>query len=142
MAFSWQRIPTPRGMALQARVNLETMQPDGSVKAAGGVLSAYDPPSGPGVRVDGYGYAGYRTNPRFDSLLAKVIVHGRGGFAQLAGKAVRALAEFRLACHATGSPQQARDNGRYVARFLALAEISNPAAITPAAIQRRSSCFS
>lgn len=97
LGLTQAEIPTPRGMALQARVNLETMQPDGSVKAAGGVLSAYDPPSGPGVRVDGYGYAGYRTNPRFDSLLAKVIVHGRGGFAQLAGKAVRALAEFRLA---------------------------------------------
>jgi len=91
-------IPVPRGMALQARVNLETMGPDGSVRAAGGVLSAYDPPSGPGVRVDGYGYAGYRTNPRFDSLLAKVIVHARSGkFADVAAKAIRALAEFRLA---------------------------------------------
>ena len=30
---------------------------------------------GPGVRVDTYGYAGYRTNPSFDSLLAKLIVH-------------------------------------------------------------------
>ncbi len=91
-------IPAPRGMALQARVNLETMGSDGSVRGAGGVLSAYDPPSGPGVRVDGYGYAGYRTNPRFDSLLAKVIVHARSGkFADAASKAGRALAEFRLA---------------------------------------------
>ncbi len=90
-------IPTPRGMALQARVNLETMNPDGSVRGAGGMLSAYDPPSGPGVRVDGYGYAGYRTNPRFDSLRAKVIVHDRRGkFADVAGKAARALGEFRL----------------------------------------------
>ncbi|MCX7383069.1 MAG: carbamoyl-phosphate synthase large subunit [Alphaproteobacteria bacterium] len=91
-------IPSPRGMALQARVNLETMGADASVRAAGGVLSAYDPPSGPGVRVDGYGYAGYRTNPRFDSLLAKVIVHARSGrLADAASKAVRALGEFRLA---------------------------------------------
>ncbi len=98
LGLTQAEIPAPRGMALQARVNLETMQPDGSVRGAGGVLSAYDPPSGPGVRVDGYGYAGYRTNPRFDSLLAKVIVHARAGdFALLAGKAVRALAEFRLA---------------------------------------------
>jgi acetyl/propionyl-CoA carboxylase alpha subunit/acetyl-CoA carboxylase carboxyltransferase component len=92
-----EAIGQPRGMALQARVNLETMQPDGGVRAAGGVLAAYEPPAGPGVRVDGYGYAGYRTNPRFDSLLAKVIVHARsGGFEQLAAKTVRALAEFRL----------------------------------------------
>jgi acetyl/propionyl-CoA carboxylase alpha subunit/acetyl-CoA carboxylase carboxyltransferase component len=98
-------IPAPRGLAVQARVNLETMQPDGSVKAAGGVLSAYDPPSGPGVRVDGYGYAGYRTNPRFDSLLAKVIVHTPGrDFSQLASKTRRALAEFRLAGAASNIP--------------------------------------
>ena len=97
LGLTQAEIPAPRGMAVQARVNLETMQPDGSVKGAGGVLTAYDPPSGPGVRVDGYGYAGYRTNPRFDSLLAKVIVHARAGdFAQLTAKAGRALAEFRL----------------------------------------------
>jgi len=97
-----QHIPAPRGMALQARVNLETMQPDGSARSAGGVFSAYEPPSGPGVRVDGYGYAGYRTNPRFDSLLAKVIVHtGSGRFDEVAGKAVRALSEFRVTGVAT-----------------------------------------
>jgi len=53
---------------------MEVMQPDGSARPAGGTLNAFDPPSGPGVRVDHYGYSGYRTNPRFDSLLAKVIV--------------------------------------------------------------------
>ncbi len=97
-----QDIPLPRGIALQARVNLESMTDDGHVRPAGGVLSAYEPPSGPGVRVDGYGYAGYRTNPRFDSLLAKVIVHsGSDRFADVAGKASRALSEFRLAGVAT-----------------------------------------
>ena len=49
----------------------------------------FEPPSGPGVRVDGYGYAGYRTNPNFDSLLAKVIVKAptlrRGAGARRAG---------------------------------------------------------
>jgi acetyl/propionyl-CoA carboxylase alpha subunit len=95
-------IPLPRGMALQARLNLESMTEDGRVRPAGGMLSAYESPSGPGVRVDGYGYAGYRTNPRFDSLLAKVIVHSTSArFADVAGKAVRALAEFRIAGVAT-----------------------------------------
>ncbi len=98
-------IPAPRGTAIQARVNLETMQPDGSVRSSGGVLSAYEPPSGRGVRVDGYGYAGYRTNPRFDSLLAKVIVHSdTGDFAAAAGKTARALTEFRIAGAATNIP--------------------------------------
>ena len=65
----------PRGHAIQLRVNMETMTADGSAKPGGGTLTVFEPPSGPGVRVDTYGYAGYRTNPNFDSLLAKVIVH-------------------------------------------------------------------
>jgi pyruvate carboxylase len=91
-------VPRPRGVAVQARVNLETMAADGSPRPAGGLLSAYDPPSGPGVRVDGFGYAGYRTSSRFDSLLAKVIVHaGAGGLPTALAKANRALSEFRIA---------------------------------------------
>ncbi|MGE0419086.1 MAG: carboxyl transferase domain-containing protein, partial [Acetobacteraceae bacterium] len=102
LGLTQREIPPPRGIAIQARVNLETMQPDGTVRGAGGVLSAYEPPSGPGVRVDGYGYAGYRTNPRFDSLLAKVIVHSRTDrFADAAAKTVRALSEFRVTGAAT-----------------------------------------
>ena len=61
---------------MQLRINLETMQADGSARPAGGVISAYEPPSGAGIRVDGYGYAGYATSPSYDSLLAKVIVQG------------------------------------------------------------------
>jgi acetyl-CoA carboxylase carboxyltransferase component/biotin carboxyl carrier protein len=48
------------------------------------------------VRVDGFGYAGYRTSPRFDSLLAKVIVHTGAGLPRAVAKAYRALAEFRI----------------------------------------------
>ncbi len=55
--------PPPRGWAIQARVNLETLTADGDAQPSGGLLTAYEPPSGPGVRVDGYGYAGYRTSP-------------------------------------------------------------------------------
>ena len=43
---------TPRGFAIQARVNIEAMQPDGSVRPAGGLLTAFDLPGGAGVRVD------------------------------------------------------------------------------------------
>ncbi len=97
-----QDIPAARGFAIQARVNLETMQADGSVRSAGGTISVYEPPSGRGVRVDGYGYAGYRTNPRFDSLLAKVIVHSpTNRFEDAAAKTARALSEFRISGVAT-----------------------------------------
>ena len=89
-------VPAPRGMALQARVNLESMTADGSSRPGGGVLSAYDQPSGPGVRVDGFGYAGYATSVRYDSLLAKVIVQA-DDLAAVAAKARRALSEFKIA---------------------------------------------
>ena len=85
----------PRGVAIQLRINMETMTEDGSAKPGGGTLTAFEPPSGPGVRIDSYGYAGYRTNPNFDSLLAKVIVHAPTFEAALA-RADRALASFRL----------------------------------------------
>ena len=97
LALTQDRVPEPRGHAVQARVNLETMAADGSAKPAGGLLSAFEPPSGPGVRVDGFGYAGYRTSARFDSLLAKLIVHsGAGGLSRAVAKAYRALSEFRI----------------------------------------------
>ena len=88
---------TPRGFAIQARVNLETLSADGSVLPSAGTLTAYEPPSGPGVRVDGFGYNGYQTSTAFDSLLAKVIVSTKAGnFAAACAKAGRALTEFRI----------------------------------------------
>jgi acetyl/propionyl-CoA carboxylase alpha subunit/acetyl-CoA carboxylase carboxyltransferase component len=97
-------IPSPRGIAIQTRVNMETMSEDGHARPGGGTLSVFEPPSGLGIRVDAYGYAGYRTNPRFDSLLAKVIVHTAfGDFADAAERAYRALSEFRIA----GAPTNA-----------------------------------
>jgi acetyl/propionyl-CoA carboxylase alpha subunit len=87
----------PRGHAIQLRINMETMSADGSAKPGGGTLTAFEPPTGPGVRVDSYGYAGYRTNPNFDSLLAKLIVHSPSpDFADALARAERALAAFRL----------------------------------------------
>jgi len=97
LALTQDRVPEPRGHAVQVRVNLETMAADGSARPAGGTLSVFEPPSGPGVRVDGFGYAGYRTSARFDSLLAKLIVHaGAGGLSRAVAKAYRALSEFRI----------------------------------------------
>ncbi|MEZ5598739.1 MAG: biotin carboxylase N-terminal domain-containing protein [Pseudomonadales bacterium] len=86
----------PRGHAIQCRVNMETMQADGSTRPSGGTLTAFDVPSGPGIRTDTFGYSGYTTNPSFDSLLAKVIVHTRGDFAAALRAADRALADFRI----------------------------------------------
>ena len=102
LALTQDRVPAPRGHSVQVRVNLETMAPDGSARPAGGMLSVFEPPSGPGVRIDGFGYAGYRTSARFDSLLAKLIVHsGSGGLSRAVAKAYRALSEFRIEGSAT-----------------------------------------
>ena len=59
-------IPASRGIAVQLRVNMETMGADGSVRPAGGMLTAFEPPIGPGIRIDAFGYSGYATNPRFE----------------------------------------------------------------------------
>lgn len=92
----------PRGYALQARVNLETMSETGEALPSGGLITAFDIPSGPGVRVDTFGYSGYRTGAAFDSLIAKSITHApTGDFAAAAAKAARALSEFRIAGVAT-----------------------------------------
>jgi acetyl/propionyl-CoA carboxylase alpha subunit/acetyl-CoA carboxylase carboxyltransferase component len=98
-------IAPPRGVAIQARVNLETMNADGTAQPTGGTLSLYEAASGPGIRIDGFGYAGYRTSSKFDSLLAKVIVYAADGdLAAAARKAERALAEFRIAGVSTNIP--------------------------------------
>ena len=84
-----------RGFAIEARVNAEAMTPDGDAMPAGGTLARFDVPSGPGVRVDTYGYAGYTTNPSFDSLLAKAIAYvPDGDIASAFALARRMLAEF------------------------------------------------
>jgi len=85
-----------RGVAVQARVNAETLRPDGTLLPGSGTLSRFQLPAGRGVRVDTAGYRGYTVNPRYDSLLAKVITGG-GTLEEAARRAVRALAEFDIA---------------------------------------------
>jgi acetyl/propionyl-CoA carboxylase alpha subunit/acetyl-CoA carboxylase carboxyltransferase component len=98
-------IPAPRGYAMQLRVNMEVMDEKGVTKPTGGTLSVFDLPSGPGVRVDTFGYTGYRTSAAFDSLLAKVIVHSPSAdWTDVVRKGVRALREFRIGGVATNVP--------------------------------------
>jgi acetyl/propionyl-CoA carboxylase alpha subunit/acetyl-CoA carboxylase carboxyltransferase component len=86
----------PRGVAIQARVNAETLNPDGTLQPGAGTLTRFQPPAGRGVRVDTAAYPGWTVSPRYDSLLAKVITGG-ATLEEAARRAVRALAEFDLA---------------------------------------------
>ncbi|MBZ2188711.1 biotin/lipoyl-binding protein [Alcanivorax sp. JB21] len=97
--------PTPNGHAVQLRINMETLAADGSTRPAHGTLTAFEPPTGAGIRVDSCGYTGYTTNPRFDTLLAKLIVHApQGDYAGLLRRAYHALCECRIEGVATGIP--------------------------------------
>lgn len=89
-------IGAPDGFAVQVRVNMESMDAKGLPRPSSGTISTFELPGGPGVRVDTFGYAGYRTSSAFDSLLAKLIIHARGDFRQAIGRTRRALDEFRI----------------------------------------------
>jgi len=61
------------GHAIECRVNAEhpvTFMP------SPGLVRGFHPPGGPGVRIDSAIYSGYRIPPHYDSLIAKLIVHG------------------------------------------------------------------
>jgi acetyl-CoA carboxylase biotin carboxylase subunit len=63
-----------RGHSIECRVNAE--DPERNFAPSPGVIHTFHPPGGPGVRMDTHVYAGYRVPPFYDSLIAKVIVHG------------------------------------------------------------------
>jgi acetyl/propionyl-CoA carboxylase alpha subunit/acetyl-CoA carboxylase carboxyltransferase component len=96
LADALARAAAPHGVAIQARVNAETLKPDGTLQPEAGTLTRFQPPAGRGVRVDTAAYQGYTVSPRYDSLLAKVITAG-ATLEEARRRAVRALAEFDIA---------------------------------------------
>ena len=63
-----------RGHAIECRINAEhpvrfTPSP--------GIIETYHPPGGPGIRIDTHVYEDYLVPPHYDSLVAKLIAHGR-----------------------------------------------------------------
>jgi acetyl-CoA carboxylase biotin carboxylase subunit len=98
-------VSTLRGHSIECRVNAE--DPYHNFQPCPGTITAYHPPGGPGVRVDSHVYAGYTVPPYYDSLLAKVIVHGRDRQEALARMA-QALDSFILEGVTTTIPFLAR----------------------------------
>ncbi len=85
--------PQARGHSIEFRINAE--DPGRNFLPAPGTITAWEPPSGPGVRLDA-GYAAGMTVPQaFDSLIAKLIVTGASRTEALQ-RSARALAEFEV----------------------------------------------
>jgi acetyl-CoA carboxylase biotin carboxylase subunit len=83
----------PEGHAIEFRINAE--DPRRNFLPQAGPVEFYNPPGGPGVRVDSHLYAGYKVPPHYDSLLAKLIVHARDRETAIR-RGARALDEFAL----------------------------------------------
>jgi len=62
------------GHAIECRINAEH---PATFRPSPGLITYFHPPGGLGVRVDSAAYQGYRIPPNYDSLIAKLIVHGR-----------------------------------------------------------------
>jgi len=69
-----RRSPRITGHAIEFRVNAEDPE---TFAPSPGTITRLAIPGGPGVRVDTHVYQGYRIPPYYDSLIAKLIVHGR-----------------------------------------------------------------
>jgi len=115
------RVHAPRGHAMECRINAEdpvTFAPQP------GRISALHFPGGYGVRVDSHVYQGYTVSPHYDSMLGKLITHGRNR-EQCLARMRRALDETVVEGIATNVPlhrwilqQDAFVRGVYDTHFL------------------------
>ena len=82
-----------RGSALECRINAES--PRQGFRPSPGRVVEWAVPEGPSVRVDSHCYPGYFMPPFYDSLLAKIMVHGSDRSAAIAGM-LQALSQLRV----------------------------------------------
>ncbi len=104
LPLSVRRRPRITGHAIEFRINAEdpvTFAP------SPGEITMVALPGGPGIRVDTHIYAGYRVPPFYDSLLAKLIVHGADR-REVIRRAKRALSMFVIEGVRTSIPLHLR----------------------------------
>jgi acetyl-CoA carboxylase biotin carboxylase subunit len=82
-----------RGHAIECRINAE--DPDKGFRPSAGKIDTWQPPGGPGVRLDSHVVPGYVVPPNYDSMIAKLIVHADTREEALSRMA-RALREFKV----------------------------------------------
>jgi acetyl-CoA carboxylase biotin carboxylase subunit len=80
------------GCAIECRINAEDSQ---NFRPSPGVITYWQPPGGPGVRLDTHVVTGYRVPSTYDSLIAKLLVH-RATREEALATMRRALSEFRV----------------------------------------------
>jgi len=80
----------PTGHAIEVRVNAEHPE---TFRPSPGQITYYHPPGGLGTRVESGVYAGYRIPPYYDSLIGKLIIHGKNRNECLM-RLKRAISEF------------------------------------------------
>ena len=85
--------PAPHGHAIEFRINAEDVAR--GFLPMPGPITAFNPPGGPGVRVDSGVQSGSAVAPQFDSMMAKLIIWAPSREQALA-RARRALAEFQI----------------------------------------------
>ncbi len=90
-----------RGHSIECRITAD--DPQRNFAPGAGVVTRFDMPGGPGVRVDTHVVAGYEVPPYYDSLLAKLITSGADR-EEARARMLRALAEFRIEGIATTVP--------------------------------------
>jgi acetyl-CoA carboxylase biotin carboxylase subunit len=85
--LQYKQTPPLTGHVIECRINAE--DPAKNFQPSPGKIEVFHPPGGNGIRIDTHAYAGYTVPPYYDSMIAKLIVHGRDR--------AEALAKMRLA---------------------------------------------
>ena len=111
----------PRGHAIEFRINAEDPE---KFTPSPGKISVFHQPGGIGVRVDTAAYQGYVIPPHYDSMIAKLIVHGKDR-AEAIARGRRALDFFVIEGVKTTIPLHRRileekdfQEGRITTRFM------------------------
>lgn len=92
-----------RGHAIECRINAE--DPARNFMPSAGTIETWQPPGGPGVRVDSHVVQGYRVPPNYDSMVGKLICHADDR-EQCIERTARALREFNVGPIKTTIPLQ------------------------------------